>query len=341
MIYSFFLDLCDAVGYIEYVSPLKNKFFDAYILTFGLQETEEVRLVVFDLHQHSSFVSALNKGVTITHLAKSSGGTSDLTYTSKSKIIMMTPPFEQRRVPTVISTIKKAMTEVDMFSRVHLEVMITDIDIPGTCNNALPYQELSVTDKSLPESQQLTIYGNLVGKFQINKCYRLHFITVSTFGGCRKLKASDRSEYNELADNTIVLPAIPTISKEGIITSVSLSSLKDINLCPHCKNEVVYMRSIPTCVTCDQALALSDVITTSVIKFMLKDAAGRIPLCCDRVLMERLCGVSPTDTDVMLCKILNMKVIIKVKRLSNEVISIEKVVEVVEQTDSEGAESED
>ncbi|XP_066926392.1 uncharacterized protein [Clytia hemisphaerica] len=315
-------DLTDLVGFVSYVSPPKSKYFEVFIL---VQEKMEKRLVVYDVNQHGSFLKTVDKGVTITHVSGATNG--DFFFTDQSNIVYMSPPFEHYEIPIQISTIKEAMTEVHMFSRLHLEVLITSTNIPGISKEMLPYQQLLVTDNSLPHPKPLTVYSDMVGKFEVNNSYRLTHITVSKFNRNRILKGSDRSEQSELLEGAIKLLAVPTTMKVGRISSVELSSLKDINLCKHCKNPVIYIRSIVTCETCDQGMAQSDVLTTSIVKFTLKITSRCMPLCCDRKLIEKLLQNDGSDIELILCEMLNRNVQVNIKETSNEVLSMKRIPE--------------
>ena len=188
---------------MEYVSPQKQKIFDAYLS----KEKQEIRIVVFDLHQHTIFSEALNKGVTIMNLGKSSGD--NLAYTDSSKLIVMKPTFDCVQIPIQITTVKNALTEVIMFARVHLKVITMKIDVPGISKDMLPFQQMLVTDNTLPNPAPLTVYGDFVGKFELNKCYQLLYVTVSKFSGTKVLKALDHTTVDRLSNDAIALPAWP------------------------------------------------------------------------------------------------------------------------------------
>uniref|UniRef100_A0A7M5VDA6 Uncharacterized protein n=1 Tax=Clytia hemisphaerica TaxID=252671 RepID=A0A7M5VDA6_9CNID len=176
-----------------------------------------------------------------------------------------------------------------------------------------------------PTPEPITVYFNMVGSFQQDKCYKLTHETVSEFGNNKVLKASDCASYQQLEDTAVILPAVPSIIKIGKIAKVNLSSFEELKLCPQCKTQVGYMRSIPFCKTCGEVLVESDLLKSSTIKFTFKDSSTQIPLSCDRKLIQKLCS-SPNTNDVndILCKILNMEVTIRLKKTNNEIISIDK-----------------
>ena len=157
----------------------------------------------------------------------------------------------------------------------------------------------------------------MVATFQSNKCYQLNYVTVSEYGGNKVLKASDRSSCHKLQYTAVVLPAVPSIVQTGNITSINLSSFREIKICPQCKSPVDYMRSIPFCKTCDEALVESDLLKLPTIKFTLKDSSMRLPLSWDRKLIQKLCNSPNTDdVNIILCEILNMRVAIKLNPLN-------------------------
>ncbi|XP_066912362.1 uncharacterized protein [Clytia hemisphaerica] len=315
----------EITGYVNYVGPRKTSYFEVYLC----DETKETRIVVFYLDKHEPLKDALSKGVTLTQLKKSSSNANDLLFSKDTKVIMTTPPYEyNKNIENNITLIKTAIEELPLYSRVNVNVAVVGMEPPGMSKELLPFQVLLVTDDSLNggDTHRLTVYDDLVGKFSPKKCYKFTYITVSLFDNRRILKGSDRTIVTNLPNGSIQLPAVQTLKLKGYISGIKLSSLQKMSVCPNCQSRVELKSSFASCLKCDEAKSLTDLLTVSLVQFTLKDLNNQCyPLICDHTLLKSLCSVSIDNTEVSLRELINLKVAVEVKKKSNEVLAIQKI----------------
>ena len=287
----FVLETTDLNGYVIYKSSIKhgNKC-DYFEVTLAL-ETKEVRLVIFNIDVYEKFI--LQSSVSVTKVAPSN---EDFIFNDVSSVYNVDLSFALKRFPKPVTSLNDCINTCNLYDRVTILVKIIDVYPAAMSSSNLPYQECQIVDADSEHSRQLTLYGDLVNRAQLDTCYKFTHVTISKFRGSRVLKSSDQSEMQELPGAIInVAESVQStiIQTEGTVCHVVFDSLEEKILCPKCKNPVQVEEKLIICTPCNSVSYVSANSSSRIVDFHIRTLENEIiKLKSPHAQLEGLCDVS-------------------------------------------------
>ena len=281
-----FLDYVELTGFIKEVGKVQvsrsgNKYFVFYIH----HESGRTRTVCFDAQRQPYFTSLSEEKTPyrLEHLTRSH---SDLLVNQKTVITKTTVTFSEPIFKEEITTLFDVVNKSQLYDRVTIVGRIFNLSKVENPMGGSLWQDNIIDDSNI--TREITFFDAEHMLLQEGDCYKISDVIVGDYKSVRVIKVASDSKVSKLENNAVTaLPiSLQQMDYEGMISSVSLSSICKRYFCKTCNTEVVVKGKVATCESCCVGMILDEVRVESDINFNLTTTKNKVELYCSTEKLE-------------------------------------------------------